>query len=104
MMRIWPRIICSLLLITFAAELVAGDPAKLLRARRDKQEKIEQEASDKLAATSFTNASTLEQRKYIDVNTIAELNNELPDEYLLGPGDVVEVTVWDQEEVSGTHV
>jgi len=38
---------------------------------------------------------------YAGPETIQELNASIPSEYLLGPGDLVDIQVWDQPKLSG---
>jgi polysaccharide export outer membrane protein len=87
------------------ADLSAGDPDKLRRERVRKQQEESQKELKQHALKSFENVSKMEeQRDFVTPESIQSLNNAIPDEYLLGPGDVVEVQVWDQPELSGQHL
>ncbi len=51
----------------------------------------------------FENASEMEGEKFADDATIQSINDAIPDAYHLGPGDVVDIQVWDQPNLSGRH-
>ena len=51
----------------------------------------------------FSEAGLKNDLPFADIRTIADLNNSVPKEYLLGAGDEIEILVWEQEDLSGIH-
>ena len=49
----------------------------------------------------FSRAGSKHQRAYALPKSIEDLNNSLPGEYLIGPGDLLDIQVWEQENLSG---
>lgn len=51
----------------------------------------------------FEPATPKDQKDFATERIIANLNATVPDEYILGPGDVVNIQVWQQADLSGTR-
>lgn len=52
---------------------------------------------------AFENAMRSDHERFTDAEAIRRIDESLPKEYLLGPGDVVEIEVLDQPDLSGRH-
>lgn len=85
------------------ASVAAQDasPARVRDAGSDRGETARQDGSP--ARPLFENASKMEGQKFAGEATIQRINDAIPEEYHLGPGDVVDVQVWDQPTLSGRH-
>jgi len=51
----------------------------------------------------FQPAVAKDSKPFVAEDYVAKLNSQVADEYVLGPGDVVNIQVWQQLEMSGTR-
>lgn len=52
---------------------------------------------------AFKAANPKDEAPYAAAEAIAKLNAAVPKDYYLGPQDVIEITVWERDQLSGSH-
>lgn len=75
--------------------LITSPVARTLAVERSQPENLQWEV--------FEPSKPKGERDFANAEIIAKLDDEIPDEYLLGPGDVVNVQVWEQANLGGTR-